>query len=74
MLADGHFKLSTFFYLRFYVCDQKFASLKHLLSKNKKLYQLPFILTVHGVAHCLLTLSISQHVPLSGHDDVALFE
>ena len=32
------------------------------------IYQLPLILT------CLITLSISRHVPLSGHDDVALFE
>ena len=31
-------------------------------------YQLPI------AASCLVTLSISRHVPLSGHDDVVLFK
>ena len=36
-------------------------------------YQLPFILT--AALHVdLINMPISRHVPLSGHDDVALFE
>ena len=36
-------------------------------------YQVPLILTV--LLHVAWqTLSISQHVPLSGHNDIALFE
>ena len=37
------------------------------------IYQLPLILTALLHVACK-TLSISRHVPLSGHDDVALFE
>ena len=44
-----------------------------ILPRDKKSYQLPLILT--ALKHVAWeTLSISRHVPLSGHDEVALFE
>ena len=39
----------------------------------KHIYQLPLILTA-ALRVAWLTLSISRHMPLSGHADVALFE
>ena len=44
-----------------------------LYSSDNQIYQLPHILT--ALLHIARkTLSISRHVPLSGHDEVALFE
>ena len=43
---------------------------------NNQNYQLPLIVTSHincNVARCLINVSISRHVPLSGHNDVSLF-
>ena len=44
--------------------------------KQSEMY-LNLSVTIHinySIACCLKMLSISWHVPLSGHDDVALFE
>ena len=60
-------------------CQQAFSKpcLVNLISKDTHLvfsiYQLQFVLNAAAHVACY-RLSISRHVPLSGHDDVTLYE